>query len=73
MENINAAILEAVSERFEKCREYCDSDWEAMGKAAHCFASVCASMVRSHFWAGAEFWAKCELEAYTQQSNFTVT
>ena len=69
MENINAAILEAVNKRFEECREYCHSDWEAMGKAAHFFASMCASMTRTHFWDAAEFWAKCELEALEQQAN----
>ena len=69
MENTNAAILEAVSKRFEKCREYCDSDWEAMGKAAHFFASMCASMTRCGLWDDAKFWAECELEACTQQAN----
>ena len=70
MAKSNARILEAVNKRFEECREYCRSDWEAMAEAAHFFASMCASMARCHLWEDAEFWAKCELEACTQQANF---
>lgn len=62
-EIVNASIPEVVNKRFKKCREYCDSDWQAMVEATHFFASMCASMIRCHLWEGAEFWAKCELEA----------
>ena len=69
MAKSNATIPEVVNKRFKECREYCHSDWQAMNEAAHFFASMCASMARCHFWEDAEFWAKCELEACTQQAN----
>ena len=62
-------VLEAVSKRFKECREYCNTDWQAMNEAAHFFASMSASMVRCHLWKDAEYWADCELEAHTQQAS----
>lgn len=69
MAKSNARILETVNKRFEECREYCRSDWEAMAEASHFFASMCASMARCHSWEDAKFWAECELEANCQQGN----